>query len=808
MVLLICLILSGASFATPAPITNVSAGVNGTPPYIIQSFQVGSYTVHGTELLPGTSQITVNQGGAAANVDDLDINSIAARNNIAAPNNTWTITNLAGKTLYGDVNGSSNPDFFLFEAGMNDAFTIQAILPGGALGQNINVASSAFGDSGYDVSGQPANNGQNIGGVAFGITDLKDASGAFLSSDAAIQGLLITSGSIDPTSFTVIGTPSIIPPSSDLSGNGKVDMEDFGLLSQGWQNGYEMADLLKIAEDWLLITTVAFLSDPIVEMDADDGIAYNSTLSDDLVHFDVSQIAFSKLNGPGWLTVAANGTLSGTPANSNIGINNFTVRAENLDGQSDQAALAINVNGTLPPMVEVVPAPYTKGLRNPLMGFTINGGGTSHPWATLTHTYIRWNEIENYESDTIDKIRTVCNSKWNNFQTKNIKVIPRVYLHWDGTTQYWPADMTPYDYSSEQFKQRVLRLIERLGSLWDTDPRVAFVEMGIFGKWGEQEQPAAIPEVDALVADAFAAAFKNKLVSVRRNWQMYQSQPFGEYWDSWAHYDQMWGHGNNIALLNAQQDRYLTNYVGGEVAWWGNAPIQPGSDPTDCVADPVHRDFMINSIRWLHCTQLRWITEYNQSNEQARAGADLIQQAFGYRFILEKVVFSPSITDGTLHVVLHVKNEGSAPFYHNWPVEVSLLNMNNRSVVWKQTFANTDIRRLLPGEGWTDPKWNNNKPDPNWISNGTPGWTTLPQTYTASGDFTLTLPTGQYILALAILDPAGNLPSLRFATSQYFSGGRHPVGIVTVNQGGGGPLPGNMVFDDPATDNSLHYLWP
>jgi hypothetical protein len=520
------------------------------------------------------------------------------------------------------------------------------------------------------------------------------------------------------------------------------------------------------------------------------------------------------VDGPGWLTVAADGTLSGTPSASDIGLNSFTVRAENLDGQSDQAALWINVNGILPPMIEVVPAPYTKGLRNPLMGITTRGV-YDHLWATLAHTYIRWNEIENYESDTIDKIRTVCNTKWNNVQNKNVKIIPRVYLHWDGDAKYWPADMDPNDYSSEQFKQRVLRLIERLGSLWDTDPRVAFVEMGIFGKWGEQEQPAANAELDQLVANAFAAAFKNKLVSVRRNWQMFQSQPFGEYWDSWAHYDQMWGHGNNIALLNAQQSRYLVNYVGGEVAYgWGNSAIQPGSDPTDTVVDPVHRDFMINSIRWLHCTQLRWIDAYDRNNPQAQAGAELIQQAFGYRFVLEKVAFSPSITDGTLHVVLHVKNEGSAKFYYNWPVEVSLLNMTNRSVVWKQTFANADIRNWLSGEGWTAPEWTYvggwrvYTPNANWVNSGTPGWTTPPQTYTATGDFQVNIPAGQYILALAVLDPAGNLPSLRFATSQYFNGGRHPIGIVAVNQSGGGPLPGGMVFDDPATDNSLHYLLP
>lgn len=258
-------------------------------------------------------------------------------------------------------------------------------------------------------------------------------------------------------------------------------------------------------------------------------------------------------------------------------------------------------------ITEVQPLPYDKALRNPMKGFTTRGI-YDHPWATLAHSYLRWNEIENDESDGLDHIRRVTDKKWENIAARNIKVIPRVFLDWNG--KHWPADMTPDDYGSEQFKRRVLRLIERLGILWDDDPRVAFVEMGIFGKWGEQEQPAASPELERLVADAFAKAFRNKQVSVRRNWEMFTSQPFGVYWDSWAHFDQMWGHGNGIAMLNGSESRHLKAYVGGEVAYdWGNAAIQPGKNPTASVANQAHRDFLINSIRWLHCTQLRWIDE-------------------------------------------------------------------------------------------------------------------------------------------------------------------------------------------------------
>ncbi|MBD3422447.1 MAG: DUF4832 domain-containing protein [Chitinivibrionales bacterium] len=462
-------------------------------------------------------------------------------------------------------------------------------------------------------------------------------------------------------------------------------------------------------------------------------------------------------------------------------------------------------------MMETIPASYDKALRNPLKGFTTRGI-YNHGWATLAHTYIKWNEIENDESDGINKIRQVVDAKWKDVEKRNVKVIPRVYLHWSGDKTYWPADMTSLDYTSEQFKQRALRLIERLGTVWNTDPRVAFVELGIFGKWGEHHSPDPSEEMQLLIGNAFASAFPGKLISVRQMWQQFQAQPFGEYWDSWAHFDQMWNDGNNIALLNKSDSRYVTNYIGGEAAYnWGSSNIQPGANPTESVADSTHRDFIINTIRWLHCTQLRWIDDYDTSNLEAQAGANLIQQAFGYRYILEKVAFSPTVSNDTLQVAFNVKNLGSAPFYYDWPVEVSLLDSSTRAVVWKGTFSGVDIGDWLPGDNWTAPEWTatsnwrNFIPKVNWM-NGTPGWASPPQSYRESGTFKVTAPTGRYILALAVLDPAGMLPSLRFATGNYFHGGRHPIGIVAINNGQGGLLSSNIVFDDPATDTSLHYV--
>ncbi len=458
-------------------------------------------------------------------------------------------------------------------------------------------------------------------------------------------------------------------------------------------------------------------------------------------------------------------------------------------------------------VVVVKPQKYDKALRNPLKGFTTRGI-YDHPWATTAQTYIKWNELENSESDGIEKIKKFCDEKWAGVEDKNIKVIPRVYLHWSGNRKYWPADMQNDDYTSEQFQKRVLRLIERLGECWDNDPRVAFIEMGIFGKWGEHHSPSPSSEMQQLVGDAFAQAFKNKKVSVRHNWEEFTSQPFGVYWDSWAHYDQMWPHGKSIKNIN-EKGRYLENYVGGEVAYdWGNGPIQPGASPTASVASEKHRNFVINTLRWLHCTQLRWIENYDQDNPEAVKGAEEIQKAFGYRFELDEVRFS---IGNTLNIEFDVTNTGSAPFYYNWPVEVALLDKNSHQTVWKTTFTNADIRKWLPGENWTEPDWtqvggwSKFVPDTNWVATGICVWEKQPQKNTVKGSFKTGLSDGEYILTIAVLDPAGNLPSLRFATANYLNGGRHPIGIIDLKNNQCNPLPGDFHFDNPAHDNSLHY---
>ena len=124
-------------------------------------------------------------------------------------------------------------------------------------------------------------------------------------------------------------------------------------------------------------------------------------------------------------------------------------------------------------LITIYPDEYDHAIKNPLKGFrpsTIYSGIESrfnkfspdrqeHEYGTLIKNYFKWNELENSASDDVNKIKEVCDTKWHGVEEKNIKIIPRVYLAWPNRKSGWPADMTTGDFTSEQFKQRVITLI-------------------------------------------------------------------------------------------------------------------------------------------------------------------------------------------------------------------------------------------------------------------------------------------------------------------------------------------------------------
>lgn len=86
-----------------------------------------------------------------------------------------------------------------------------------------------------------------------------------------------------------------------------------------------------------------FTSDPISGADAEAGLLYAGTIAGSALDGDGDPLVYSKVNGPAWLTVNPGGSLSGTPAVGDTGVNSFTVQVADGNGGTDTAVLNINV---------------------------------------------------------------------------------------------------------------------------------------------------------------------------------------------------------------------------------------------------------------------------------------------------------------------------------------------------------------------------------------------------------------------------------------------------------------------------------
>lgn len=466
--------------------------------------------------------------------------------------------------------------------------------------------------------------------------------------------------------------------------------------------------------------------------------------------------------------------------------------------------------------ITVKPTEFTGAINNPLKGFR---DYKAPGYGLIVRQYIKWSDIEAGDGDSVDRIIAHTNeiTQWRGqrFEDLNVKLVPRVYLDWDGSKgtaekpkQHWPADLHAFDYDSPAFHERLERLIAKLGEAWDDDPRIFAVQMGLIGRWGEHHSPSPTAAQRRLLTKAFQKAFQNKPVLVRHTDPEFMEAGFGIYYDTFAYIDREPPEGPEDQFpwqaTHVHRDLWKSAPIEGEVEYnWQmeRASAKPketfGRTPDETMTEPAYRRYMIDKIRRYHASYLGWIDNYDETKSDVVAGAGELQKAFGYRFVLDSASYPVTRKPGeSLTVKLNVRNTGSAPFYLDWPVAVALLDPETRKPVWSSPLSDIDIRRWLPGEDWDSKAFAYRQPA---STHEEEGRAPLPDDLTP----------GRYVLALAILDRQGGLmPSVRFAIENYFRGGWHPLGYLGIGETPEEASLKGVTFDDPAFDDSLRYVVP
>ncbi|MBI5830800.1 MAG: DUF4832 domain-containing protein [Armatimonadetes bacterium] len=460
------------------------------------------------------------------------------------------------------------------------------------------------------------------------------------------------------------------------------------------------------------------------------------------------------------------------------------------------------------------PAEFAGAIDNPLKGFRPDWG-TDRPYCPLHRRYVPWNAIEQGAGDSVDRIIAHTNRLAAGLPERNIKLVPRVYLDWDGRLddqgrpkQYWPADLHSFDYESPAFWARVKALVAKLGQAWDEDPRIAFVQMGLIGFWGEMHNPTPGPEQRRVLAEAFRAAFPHKPVLVRQCWPEFTQAGFGIYYDTFANGGREPKPGDTSGevpwqLTNRSPDLWRVGPIEGEVEynWQAGDPAAAaktfGINPNETMVREPYRRYMIDKIRRYHASYLGWISGFDAKQPDVVAGAGELMKVFGYRYVLTEFGWTPEVKPGgSISVRLDVRNDGSAPMYADWPVALALLDPGTHQPLWQTTLTQANPRAWLPGSRWNSERFAYDEPAATYRVEET---VTLPAN----------LPAGEAVVALAILDRQGGMvPSARFAIANYWRGGWHPLGRVGIGAPPKATAVDAATFVSPAFDDSLRYQVP
>lgn len=395
----------------------------------------------------------------------------------------------------------------------------------------------------------------------------------------------------------------------------------------------------------------------------------------------------------------------------------------------------------------VRPAAAPGPLDNPLKGWcTYTDAGEINQPYSMIYEYISWKDLE---PKAEDYRFAEWEQTWEQAAARGKQVIFRIYVDYPSKASGLPdwlkaagVKTTPYtdygggvspDYNDPKFITAAERLLEAVGKRYDTHPRIAFVQMGFLGFWGEwhtypRNELFASAATQQKMLEASQRAFPNKIVMTRYPGGFAGTQ-------SWlGFFDDMFPEDTD----GPEEWKFLpVMRRSGRMANWKRAAIGGEMVPGKA-SQWLGKDFDQTRKR-LDDAHFSWVGPYspalqrNPSPEFIARSQQLVRR-MGYSFRLTEIGYSEQVgPQGLIDLRIVGENTGVAPFYYRWPVEIGLLDANRRAVAVAP--IPVDVRTWLPGR------------------------------FKASASVPVQIQPGQYTLALRIRNPWKEGPALRFANA-------------------------------------------
>jgi hypothetical protein len=339
------------------------------------------------------------------------------------------------------------------------------------------------------------------------------------------------------------------------------------------------------------------------------------------------------------------------------------------------------------------------------------------------------------------------------------------------------ASLSP-DYDDPRLVSALENFITALGKRYDGDPRIGFITVGLVGFWGEwhtwpmdgytqetsllkakadpsEENWMPSDETQLRILKAYDAAFSTTRLLLRyptikpanQDAEAGRRIPYvsttlniGYHDDSFAYetmYGQDWYFMGKMEWRGAL-DKWMTEPIGGELrpeiqlGIWLDQP-RPDTEDFSAVVDATHASWLIAHSIFTSST----VAPASDVYKRALAGA----RRLGYEFFVSAVNLPDIHAQEPLTVRLRLQNNGVAPFYYHWTVQLGVLDESGQ---------------LL--KTWDTP-WQLEKILPSTVDRSTPylEWSEVIKDHQ--------LQAGRYTLVMRVINPLPNGKALKFANA-------------------------------------------
>lgn len=410
----------------------------------------------------------------------------------------------------------------------------------------------------------------------------------------------------------------------------------------------------------------------------------------------------------------------------------------------------------------VRPLPADGPLDNPLKGWCPypDAGEIRQPYS-MVFQYISWRELEPVEGEFRFE---EWERSWDKGASKGKHIILRVYVDYPKKPSGLPdwlrkagVKESPYtdhggglspDYNDPRMIAAMERLIAALGQRYNTNPRIAFIQLGLLGFWGEwhtypRTKLYASPETERRVIDAYRKAFPDKGLMVRyarghagqQDWIGFHDDMFPQDTDNGKDWSFLAG-----VRREQRADNWRVAVIGGEMV--------PGE------AQRWLGDEFETTRTMLERSHFTWVGPYGPAlakprDDIFRKRSEELVRKLGYEFQITEVTHPSHVKSKQSALVsLMGKNVGVAPFYYPWNVEWALFDSSGKMAARQAT--TWDIRQWQPGS------------------------------FSEQAQLTFDVQPGTYRLGLGIRDPWQDRPAIRFANELNVRDGWTLLSDITV----------------------------